>query len=136
MAAKVGHRAIAEIPPAVPLRSGEVDLVERPLGRGPEPQVPVEIVGHGHRFRGPLGDEHDVLVRLGLFLRLQAPGPADPHVHLAHRADRAGLNQFDDAAIVGHAVDLGAHLRGDAGLFGRREDAMASSTLCVSGFSQ
>ena len=37
----------------------------------------------------------------------------------AHRADRAGLDQLDDAAVVVAGVDLRAHLRGDLRL-GRR----------------
>ena len=35
VAAEVAHRSVAEIPPAVPTRTGEVGLVERPRGAGP-----------------------------------------------------------------------------------------------------
>ena len=42
VAAEVAHRAVAEIPPAIPLRPGEVDVVERPGRGGAEPEVPVE----------------------------------------------------------------------------------------------
>ena len=45
VAAQVAHGAVAEVPPAVPFRPGEVDLVERPGRRGAEPEVPVEPGG-------------------------------------------------------------------------------------------
>ena len=54
--------------------------------------------------------------------RLPAPGPADPDVGLGHRADGAGLDQLDDAAVVVVGVDLGAHLGGDLGLGGGLAD--------------
>ena len=37
VAAKVGHRAVAEIPPAVPLGAGPIHFVERAEWRGAEP---------------------------------------------------------------------------------------------------
>ena len=55
---------------------------------------------------------------------------------LADRADRAGLDQLDDAAVVVVGVDLVAHLRGDLGLGGGLADAAGLPMLYVSGFSQ
>jgi hypothetical protein len=57
-------------------------------------------------------------------------------VALADRADRPGLHQLDDAAVVVRRVDLRAHLRRHARL--RRGLVMirASWTSRVSGFSQ
>ena len=43
--------------------------------------------------------------------RLPAPGPRDPDVRLADRADRPGADQLDDAAVVVVGVVLVAHLR-------------------------
>ena len=53
-----------------------------------------------------------------------------------HRADRAGLDQLDDAAVVVAGVDLGAHLRGDLGLGGGLADDAGLPDVVVSGFSQ
>ena len=120
MAAQVAHRAVAEVPPAVPLRSGQVDVVERPGRGGTEPEIPVEALGHGVRRRGALLHEHDVAGRLRFVLRrVQAPRARHPHVALADGADGAALDQLDDAAIVVARVDLRAHLRRHAGR-GRR----------------
>ena len=58
------------------------------------------------------------LVLLGVLLALPAPGPRDPDMDLAHRPDRAGLDQLDYPAVVIGGVVLRAHLRDDAGLFG------------------
>ena len=101
---------------------GEIDLVERPLRRGAEPEVPVEPLGDRRGFLGPLGHVDDVVVPLGRLLRLPAPGPADPDVHVVHRPDRAGLDQLDHAAVVVAGVDLRAHLGRDLGLRRRLAD--------------
>ena len=58
----------------------------------------------------------------GVLLRLPAPGPADPDVHVAHRADGAGLDQLDDPSVVVSGVDLGAHLGRHLGLAGGLAD--------------
>ena len=50
MAAQIGHRAVAEIPPAIPFGPGEIDFVERSIGRGAKPQVPVEVGGDRQSF--------------------------------------------------------------------------------------
>ena len=71
---------------------------------------------------GPLGDEEDVMVALGCLLRLPAPGPTDPDVHLVHRPDRSGLDQFHNAPVVVAGVDLGSHLGRDLGLRGGLAD--------------
>ena len=90
MAAQIRHRAVAEIPPAIPLRSREVDIVERPLGRRAEPQIPVQP--RWDRI-GCLSDAglhgDDVAVLLGFCCRLPTPSPRYPNVRLAHRTDGA-----------------------------------------------
>ena len=116
MAAQVAHRAVAEVPPAVPLGPGEVDLVERPLRRGAEPQVPVEERRRVHRLLRAFGDVDDVLVALGGLLALQAPRAVDPDVGLADRADHAGLDDLDDPPVIVGRVHLDAHLRREIGL--------------------
>ena len=35
VAAKIADRAVAEVPPAIPTRSGKIGLMEGPCGRGP-----------------------------------------------------------------------------------------------------
>ncbi len=45
-------------------------------------------------------------------------GAADPDVDAIDGSDGAGLEEFDDAAVVGFGVDLGAHLSGDFGIGG------------------
>src|SRR5439155_7726533 len=75
MAAEVAHGAVAEIPPAIPFRTGYVDRMKRPGRRGAEPEVPVEAGGHWLRLLGPFTERDDVLIfrrRLGA---LPAPGP-------------------------------------------------------------
>ena len=139
MAAQVAHGAVAEVPPAVPLRAGEVDLVERPRGRGAEPEVPVEARrGSATASVGPLADGDDVAV-----LRWRPPSDCRPQARPTqtwasrHRADGAGLDQLDDAAVV-------VARRGSACPSGWRpwpcaaasRMTRASQTLCVSGFSQ
>ncbi len=116
VAAQVAHRPVAEVPPAVPLRSGQVDVAVRAGGSRPEPQVPVDAGGNGVGRGRAVLHEHDVLVlgRLGL-ARVPAPRARHPDVALAHPADGACLHQLDDAAVVVAGVDLRAHLRRDAG---------------------
>ena len=123
VAAEVAHRAVAEIPPAIPLGPGQVDVVERPRRRRTEPQVPVDAGGNGVHGLGAVLHEHDVLELLGLGLGgVPAPGARHPDVALADRADGAGLHELDDAAVVVAGVDLRAHLRDDAGLRGGLAD--------------
>ena len=117
VAAEIAHRPVAEIPPAIPLGPWHIDLVERPRRRRAKPQIPLETRRNGVRRRRPVLHEHDVGGGLGVRLGgVQAPGARDPDVTFGDPADRAGLDQFDDAAVVVSRMDLGAHLRGDAGL--------------------
>jgi hypothetical protein len=113
--AEVGHGAVAEVPPAIPFGAGVVDFVEGAVGGGADPEVPVEMRGWGLGFGGAFGDVDAVFVGFGVGLRLQAPGAGDADVGVGDSADGSGLDEFDDAAVVGVAVDLGAHLGGDAG---------------------
>ena len=111
--AEVAHGAVAEIPPAIPLGTGEIDLVERPRLRRPEPKIPVEPLGDRRGIGRPLEHRDDVAIFLGVGLRLPAPGATDPDVRLGDVADRAGLDQLDDAAVVVAGVNLRSHLRRD-----------------------
>ena len=113
MAAEIAHRAVAEIPPAIPLRSGDVHRMKRPRGRGAEPQIPVQSRRHRHRFFRPLRDEHDVLVPRRRFLGLKAPRAIHPDVNFAHGTNRATLYELLDAAVVVGRMTLVAHLRGE-----------------------
>ena len=63
---------------------------------GPEPGRPIEA----RRRRG----------RRGLGLALRPDGAIGPHMHLAHRADHAGADQFDNPAAVVAGMALVAHL--------------------------
>src|SRR6185295_7449171 len=113
VAAQVAHRARTEVPPAVPLGTGEVDRVEGPHRRGADPEVPVEVGGNRHLFLGPFHGADDVVVRGGLLGRLEPPDAADPDVALGDLADRARLDELDHAAVVVARVDLRARLGGD-----------------------
>ena len=42
VAAQIAHGAAAEIPPAIPFRSGKIDVVKRALGCRTEPQIPMQ----------------------------------------------------------------------------------------------
>src|SRR5690348_8988559 len=106
MAPEVAHRAVAEIPPAVPFRTGPVDLVERPPGRRPEPEVPVEPGGDRGRALGSFLGGDDIVVTRGGLGRLAAPGATDPDVDLAHGPDRTRLDELHDATVVVARVDL------------------------------
>ena len=90
MAAEVRHRAVAKVPPAVPFRTGEIIVVERPGRRRALPQIPVQAGWDG---AGPLGRaDHDEAI-LGIAGRLltfvPAPGTRMPDVNFANRANRA-----------------------------------------------
>ena len=113
--AQVAHRAVAEIPPAIPFGARDVDRVKRPFGRGPEPQVPVQAGGDRLALAGPIGDIDNVMVASCVFPALQSPGTTYPNMRLAHGADGAGLHQLDHAAVVLGRMNLNAHLRGDFG---------------------
>ncbi len=101
------------------LRAGVIGCIERPRGRGAEPEVPVETGGNRLGLLGSFEHEEDVLVRLGRLLGLASPGAADPDVHLVHRPDGAGLDQLDHPPVIVAGMDLRAHLGRDLGL-GRR----------------
>src|SRR5262249_30993638 len=116
VAAEIAHRAAAEIPPAIPFRTGEVDRMERPRRCRAQPEIPVETRRNRLLFLRTFGDVDNVLVLVRSLLALQAPRARHPDVGLAHRTDDTALDQFDDAAIVLAGVNLNAHLRGDLAL--------------------
>ena len=134
VAAEVAHGAVAEIPPAVPLGAGVVDFVEGAHGRGADPEVPVEAFRNGHGFFGAFGDEDAIAVLLGVFLALPAPGTADPDMGFLDGADGAGLDQFNDAAVVLGGVDLDAHLGRRAGFLGGETDLACFVDVVGEGF--
>ena len=119
VASEIGHGAVAEIPPAIPLRPREIDGVKRPVRRRADPQIPVEVRRRGLGFRRRFERPDDVPVALGRLLALPAPSAANPDVCLANRANGAGLDFLDHAPVIVAGVDLGAHLRGDARRLGR-----------------
>src|SRR5262249_14355203 len=94
------HGGVAEVPPSVTLRPGEIHLVERPRRGGTEPEVPVQPRGNRGGARGTFANGDNVVIALSRLFRLPAPGPVDPDVHLAHRTNRAGLDQLDHAPVV------------------------------------
>jgi hypothetical protein len=118
MAAKVAHGAVTEIPPAIPFRAGKIDGMKRARGRRAEPEVPIEAIGNGLRFFGAVGDENDVFVAFGVFFALQTPGAPDPDMRFGHGANRAALDDLDDAAVIVVSVNLDTHLGGDFGFGG------------------
>ena len=91
-------------------------------GAGPSHRSQSSPLGSGDGLLGRSLDEDDVFVSLGRLLRLPAPGPPHPDVHLVHRPDGAGLDQLDDAPVVVAGVDLGSHLGRDLGLGGGLAD--------------
>lgn len=115
----------------VPFRAGEVDVVERAVGGGADPEVPVEVVGDGVFFGGAPGGVDDIAALARWF---PAPGAADPDVDVGDGADGAGLDEFDDAAVVVAGVDLGAHLGGDAGFGGGFGDDACLVDIAGEGF--
>ena len=136
VAAEVGHRPVAEIPPAVPSWAGQIDLVERAVWRRAEPQVPVQSRRHRRGFGWPLLDETMSRWRSRFLFALPAPGAADPHMDLAHRADRSRLDQLHHPPVIVAGMDLRPHLRSDLGLAAASRISRASQMLYVSGFSQ
>ena len=104
----VAERAGAVGPEAAPVAGVDVVAVGV-VGRGAEPEVPVEVGGGG----------------LGVAVLAGGPAFAAPDVDLLQLADDAALDEFDDAAVVGLGVDLGAHLGGElflGGEFGKDSD--------------
>ncbi len=99
VAGHVAQRALAEVPPAAPLGGMITPVGIGSLGRWAQPEVPVQL----RRRLLPFGRAVAA-----------APALADPDVDFGDVADRAGLNDFDDAAIVVLGVDLRAQLRGDS----------------------
>ncbi len=90
--------------------------MERPRRRRPQPEIEVHRVGRFHLLLEPV-DDLDALVKavrlvelLGRGGVLQAPGPVGPDVHLAHRADDAGIQHLFDPAPHRRRVPLVPHL--------------------------
>src|SRR6266516_2826864 len=100
MAAQVAHRAIAEIPPAIPFRSGEINGVEGPCRCRAEPEFPIQSFGHGLRFLGAFDHPDNVLVTLGVRFALPAPRSGNPEVRLVNGPDDPALNQFNHLAVI------------------------------------
>ena len=72
-----------------------------------EPQIPVQLIGHGRRFLGPpyaLGP---------IYLGETVQGPVGPDVHLAHRANRPIPDGLAHQAGPFGGLTLIAHLGGD-----------------------
>ena len=115
--AEVAHGAIGKFPPAIPPRTRKIRRVERPHGRGPNPQVPVHRRRHRHLLREAVDDLRAVVeaVRFVELLRrrgvLQAPRAIRPDVHLPHRADDARVENLLDRAARHGGVGLVPHLR-------------------------
>src|SRR5262245_55518362 len=110
VAAQVRHRAVAKVPPAIPFGSWHVHFIERSLGCGSQPQIPIEFFRDRMHFLWPVLHEHDILMLLRILLALQAPGTRDPNVHLADCANGLRPDKFNDATIVISCVNLNAHL--------------------------
>ena len=123
VAAQIAHRAVAKVPPPIPARSRKVRRMERPHGRGPNPQIPVDVRRDGHLFRESVGDLDAVVepVRLVVlrcrFGALQPPRSTRPDVHLAHWPDRAGHEQFLNLTALRRGVALVARLRREMRIF-------------------
>jgi hypothetical protein len=113
--AEVTHGAAPEIPPAVPFGAGKINFVEGSFGRGTEPEIPVEASRNGAGTGGAFRNLNDVFVALGGFGGLESPGAADPNMNGRNGTDGVGLDEFDDAAVIGTGVDLRAHLGRDFG---------------------
>src|SRR5262249_45890377 len=143
MASEVRHRAVAEVPPAVPFRPGQIDFIERALRRGAQPQVPIQTGEYGRAVRRAVLDEDYVAGRLRLFFAgMQAPGAADPHMRFGDGPDRPALDHFDDEPVIVAGVDLRPHLRRELG-FGsgfaddaRLPDVMRERLLAVDVLAQ
>src|SRR3954451_21778488 len=112
MAAEIAHRAVAEVPPAVPPRAGEVGFVVRTRGRRSEPEVEVIRRRNRHLLLEAI-DDLDAFVEsvrmielLGRCRVLQAPGAVRPDVNLPHRPDYAGHQDFLDRAPGRRGVAL------------------------------
>ena len=105
VAEEITQRAVAERPPVAPVE-WHVPVMIRSEGRRPEPEVPVERVGHGGRFLGG--------VRLLDIDRFGRPVEfrSQPHVDFPDRADGARTDKLDDAAVIRSGMNLRAHLRG------------------------
>ena len=102
MAAHVADAAVAEVPPLLPAHAAAAVVrgVIGALGRGAEPEVPVEPLGG---LEVGVGGG-----RLGV-----GAAAAAPDVALFDGADGAALDQLDDAAVVGLGVNLRALLGGE-----------------------
>src|SRR5882762_2716395 len=100
MTAKITHCAVAEIPPAIPPRSGKIRRMIRPLRRGAEPQIPMHVRGNRHLLLEPVHDLNAVVepVRFVELLRrsglLQTPGAVRPNVDFMHRTDDSGTENL------------------------------------------
>src|SRR5579863_4552116 len=104
MTPQVRHCPVAERPPAIPFRSRNVDVVERPIWGRAQPEVPVQSDRNWFDLLGTFADGNDIAVLAGFFVALPAPGARDPHVSFPYGADRVRLNQLDDATVVVHRM--------------------------------
>src|SRR5262245_975510 len=143
MASEVRHRAVAEVPPAVPFRPGQIDFIERALRRGAQPQVPIQTGGYWRTVRRAVLDEDYVagLPRL-LVAGVHVPGASDPHMRFGDGPDSPALDQFDYASVIVAGVDLRPHLRRELGFSrgfaddARLPDVMRERLLAVDVLSQ
>ena len=98
VAAHVADLAATEVPEAVPAEAPPLEItgVERVIGSGSEPQVPMETLRH----------------RFGRKVIAARRRAAAPDVDLLHVADRPAPDEFHHATVVLGGVDLRAHLGG------------------------
>src|ERR1051325_2290247 len=89
VAAEIAHGTAAEVPPAIPFRTREIDFVEWPLGGRTKPEVPMHSLRNWHRLCRTFVHENDILVSPGGFFTLATPGAPDPNMGFGDWANRA-----------------------------------------------
>src|SRR5437879_2506796 len=94
MAAHIGQDAAAKIPPPAPIEVQMRGMI-RPIRSRAEPEIVIEARRRCGRGLGQVARSRPALT---------------PDLNPTYFADRAGLNQLHDPAIVVARVDLCAHL--------------------------
>ena len=67
---EIGHGSASEVPPSIPFRTGEIDIVIRSQRCRADPHVPVQIDGWRHRLCGAFGYKNDVFIRVRVLFAL------------------------------------------------------------------
>ena len=129
VATDIAQRAGAEVPPATP-GEREIGGIIGAIGRGAEPEVPVQALGHrwsGGRAVDALRPEHaiDAVQR-----------PVRPDMNLPHLSDRAGPDCFAEDPHLFTGLALVPHLRGNLVFAAAWAMSLASYTVWLRGFSQ